>query len=95
MELDAFDSDTSSVPLSLMSVEAPMNSKYSSLALQMLESYNVGEPVSAICTRTGLNQDAVVTRLCVASRSGCGRDMDPVSEDGGIGVQWRFVYWRA
>ena len=72
-----------------------MNSKHSSLALQMLESYNVGESVSAICMRTGLNQDAVVTRLCAASRSRCGRDMDVVSEDGGIGVQWRFVYWRA
>ena len=72
-----------------------MKSTYSSLALQMLDSYNGGLSVSEICTVTGLGEAAVVTRLCSAGRSLVGRDMDPVSEDGGIGVQWRFVYWRA
>jgi hypothetical protein len=72
-----------------------MKSTYSSLALQMLYSYNGGLSVSEICTVTGLGEAAVVTRLCAAGRSLAGHEMNPMSEDGGMGVQWRFVYWRA
>jgi hypothetical protein len=72
-----------------------MKTTYSSLALQMLDSYNAGTPVSALCMLTGLNEDAVVTRLCAAARSWRGQQMDPLPEDRGLGVQWRFVYWRA
>jgi hypothetical protein len=72
-----------------------MKADYSSLPLQMLDWYNAGVSVSELAMLTGLKEDAVVTRLCVASLSHAGRSMEPVSEDGAIGVQWRFVYWRA
>ena len=72
-----------------------MTATYSSLPLQLLGLYNSGMPVSAISTLTGLKEEAVVTRLCVAARSIAGRHMEPLAEDGGMGIQWGFVYWRA
>ena len=72
-----------------------MRVKQTSLAEQLLELYVSGRTVAALCAFTGLKEEAVITRLCAASRVHRTSGLQPQKEGGSLGVQWRFVCWRA
>lgn len=69
-----------------------MTQNASSFAGELLDSYSAGTLVAALEVLTGLPDVAIMTRLCAASRNNA---PEPVSADGSLGVQWRFVFWRA
>jgi hypothetical protein len=66
-----------------------------SLAGELVRLYCSGMTVSAIAAATGLSESSIVTRLCAASRGLEKSEWFTLDEDGGLGVQWEFVYWRA
>ena len=72
-----------------------MRTKQPSLAEQLLELYVSGTTVAALCAFTGLKEQGIITRLCAASRLKASVKLQPQHGDGSLGVQWRFVCWRA
>ena len=66
-----------------------------SLAGQLLATYLSGSSLSAISALTGLSEQSVLTRLCAASNALNVSGADLIDEEGGIGVQWKYVCWRA
>ena len=72
-----------------------MRIRQTSLAEQLLELYASGRTVAALCAFTGLKEESVITRLCAASRLKRPIKLQSHYEDGSLGVQWRFVCWRA
>lgn len=72
-----------------------MPKKRTSLAGQLLDSYQSGDSVSSLCADNGLTEEAIVIRLCAASHI-YKDDLRPaVDEEGCLGIQWRLVFWRA
>ena len=71
-----------------------MAQPYASLAAEMLTLYWSGMTVSHLCAITGLSEPAIITRLCAASRSLQGADWTVLDSEGGLGVQWEFVFLR-
>ena len=66
-----------------------------SLAGQLLAEYVNGSNVSSIAALTGLSEQSVLIRLCAGSRVGGSNTELFVDGEGGLGVQWRYVSWRA
>jgi hypothetical protein len=71
-----------------------MTQPHTPLALQLLALYWSGRTVSSISAITGLPEPAIITRLCAASRSLKDHDWTALDNEGGLGVQWEFVFLR-
>jgi len=65
-----------------------------SLSMTLLDAYDTSATVQALSLNTGLSESAVITRLCAASRHRAKEGWAALDEEGGLGVQWEFVYWR-
>lgn len=72
-----------------------MPKKHTSLAGQLLDSYQSGMSVSSLCADSGLPEEAIVVRLCAASQTYKDQLHSIVDEEGCLGIQWRLVFWRA
>ena len=72
-----------------------MKTNNRSLAAELLDLYVSEMTVESLRALTGLSEPAILTRLCAISRTNYSQSIRCCPEDGGLGVQWRFVYWRA
>jgi hypothetical protein len=71
-----------------------MTQPHTPLAVELLILYWSGRTVSSISSITGLSEPAIITRLCAASRSLNSCEWTAVDNEGGLGVQWEFVFTR-
>lgn len=72
-----------------------MPKKQTSLAGQLLDSYQSGHSVSSLCAASGLTEEAIVVGLCAASHTYKDELQPVVDEEGCLGIQWLLVFWRA
>jgi hypothetical protein len=65
------------------------------LAFQLLDAYNSGTSVAALAADTGLSEQMIVVRLSMASHVLGECDFVPLDSEGGLGVHWEYVCWKA
>lgn len=65
-----------------------------SLAGEMLAAYQAGISVDTLCLTTGLKEADVLIRLCAAARCLASERWTVLDDEGALGVQWEFVFWR-
>jgi hypothetical protein len=64
------------------------------LAVELLMLYWSGRTVSDLSAMTALPESSILTRLCAASRSLHKSGWTVLDSEGGLGVQWEFVFFR-